>query len=862
MLKTKLMTLSVGLTLSLSLSSQNTNFSDTTFLPDGSGVTYASVINFSGYQEGATIQSAADLGTVLINIEHSYTGDLDAWLKCPNDSQVTLFQGEGRAYLGEPIDDFTNLDPGNGWTYKWSNDPEIYTQGTFNEVLSDLNIVHEPVSNDGVFKIHGSTNSLLGCPINGDWTLLVQDNLASDNGYIFGWTIQFSDEHLLNCDQASYALVDLHSCAPFTYTHNIGNVLYSERPISETGTYIDTLFGSNHLGCDSIVTINAEITNDCDTSGLIPDLAFVIGENGGSLAASVSMSANGEFIVVSQRPFTGPNGRTISAGSAIVYRYDAAGYLSSVGTPININEHGLEDLNVMLNGEGNRLILSGASTSTNSEQTGIVKVFELDSVTSQWLQIGETLEGAETVSYFGQGISMNYEGDVIALSMTSSDQDAFNKGIVKVYHLIDGEWIQKGTNIIGSSIYDGFGENLVLNDEGNRLFISSSTSSEALAEAGKVEAFEFENEVWTQLGGTILGAEENANLGYAIDIDSEGTNVSISSFSNSVNNSVQILTLVSNEWVLKGELLEAESLNSSFGKDISLSGDGNRLVVSHDNQTHNGDLNTGSVNVYNFKNESWHLFDAPIFGKVTDSYFGSAVSLSNDGARLAVGAPQFDNNNGKLALYDINDCEALYGETSAVFCESFVSPSGMLTIEESGFYIDTLVSIYGCDSIVDLTITDTEFEFDLQFDEDILTLNNNGVDSVQWLNCSENNEHIEGETTSIFRLKENGSYAVQVTVNNCQFISECVEVRNLSLNDFELKTKIYPNPSKGKLNIEFATQIQEGFVKVFDYQGRLVSKLRLDKKERLELDLPEQSGTYLINVVSDQGGYSERVIKE
>ena len=41
----------------------------------------------------------------------------------------------------------------------------------------------------GSFQPLQSFNLLVGCPIDGDWTLTITDNIGIDNGYIFEWGI-------------------------------------------------------------------------------------------------------------------------------------------------------------------------------------------------------------------------------------------------------------------------------------------------------------------------------------------------------------------------------------------------------------------------------------------------------------------------------------------------------------------------------------------------------------------------------------------------------------------------------------------------------------------------------------------------
>jgi hypothetical protein len=55
---------------------------------------------------------------------------------------------------------------------------------------------------NGVYLPDGDFNNFIGCPVNGNWTITVQDNQGIDDGYIFQWGIYFNQS--LYPDQEGY----------------------------------------------------------------------------------------------------------------------------------------------------------------------------------------------------------------------------------------------------------------------------------------------------------------------------------------------------------------------------------------------------------------------------------------------------------------------------------------------------------------------------------------------------------------------------------------------------------------------------------------------------------------------------------
>jgi gliding motility-associated-like protein len=192
-------------------------FAGLTWLPDGSGLNYTTSVNISGFNPGDTIVAASDIQQLNITMEHSYLGDLEMLLECPNGTQVNVFNSYspgiipggfsgGSTYLGDAFDN--NLGtPGVGWEYKWST--VNATWGDFPTEFAASNTLPTTISGgqamnpNGIYLPEQSFASFIGCPINGNWTITVRDNLGIDDGYIFEWGIFFDPN--INPNNETYA---------------------------------------------------------------------------------------------------------------------------------------------------------------------------------------------------------------------------------------------------------------------------------------------------------------------------------------------------------------------------------------------------------------------------------------------------------------------------------------------------------------------------------------------------------------------------------------------------------------------------------------------------------------------------------
>ena len=199
-------------------------FGAETFLPDGSNDNYTTDIEITQFEENQTVQNASDVLEVCLTMEHSYLGDLEMTLTCPNGTTIDMFNsynggaanqlspggfGGGGIFLGDALDD-NSTDPGVGWEYCFS---EASFWGTMGQEFAAGNFTNAPIENSnsmspGTYQPEETYDNLIGCPINGTWTITVRDNLNVDNGYIFEWGILFDPDINPNSEFFTPEIID------------------------------------------------------------------------------------------------------------------------------------------------------------------------------------------------------------------------------------------------------------------------------------------------------------------------------------------------------------------------------------------------------------------------------------------------------------------------------------------------------------------------------------------------------------------------------------------------------------------------------------------------------------------------------
>ncbi len=181
-------------------------FNEVMYLPDGNGVNYATEILVEGMPAGSVYEGGSGSLEICATMEHSYLGDLEMMLTCPNGTSVNIFNsytgnglfpggfGGGGMYLGQALDN-GNGTPGVGWDYCFS---DMSLWGTLEQGFETGNTVPSggptpgTAMAPGTYRPEESFNALIGCPLNGNWTLTIRDNIGVDDGYIMFWGIGIS----------------------------------------------------------------------------------------------------------------------------------------------------------------------------------------------------------------------------------------------------------------------------------------------------------------------------------------------------------------------------------------------------------------------------------------------------------------------------------------------------------------------------------------------------------------------------------------------------------------------------------------------------------------------------------------------
>lgn len=182
-------------------------------------------------------------------------------------------------------------------------------------------------------------------------------------------------------------------------------------------------------------------------------------------------------------------------------------------------------------------------------------------------------------------------------------------------------------------------------------------------------------------------------------------------------------------------------------------------------------------------------------------------------------------------------------------CDSFTLNGETYT--QSGVYTQTIPTIGGCDSLITLNLTINTIDNSVTQNNSTLTANQTGA-SYQWVDCGNGNIAIEGETNASFTASVFGTYAVIISLNDCEETSDCFTVEILSTEEIlkENVIQVYPNPSSDFITIE--TKSIGNKLEIKDFTGKIILKEN-HHSFKTQLDISKfAKGIYFVELLDNE----------
>ncbi len=222
-----------------------------------------------------------------------------------------------------------------------------------------------------------------------------------------------------------------------------------------------------------------------------------------------------------------------------------------------------------------------------------------------------------------------------------------------------GQW-RLAANFSGDTEDGVFGDAVGFSGDGRVVAIGDKYSDDrGVNDVGAVAVYQEVNGTWSQMGDRLLGSKNQERFGWSVSVSQDGNRIAASSLSGREPGSVQVFEFNGTEWELAGSSLMGESTRESFGVSVELSRDGSVVAVSATDYSREGQEDgVGVVRSYRDNGSDWEAYGQPLEGENKLDAFGSSISLSQDGSRIAIGGPEngnFCNNCGQVKVFENTD---------------------------------------------------------------------------------------------------------------------------------------------------------------------------------------------------------------
>ena len=286
---------------------------------------------------------------------------------------------------------------------------------------------------------------------------------------------------------------------------------------------------------------------------------------------------------------------------------------------------------------------TGNNADTDDDGDGVLDV-------GGWIQYGSDIDGEMGGDHSGVSVSLSADGAVVGIGAYLNDGNARNAGHVRLYAWNGLSWVQRGSDIDGKAEDDYSGFSVSLSADGAVVAIGAmEDQAGTLIERadwgpGYVRLYAWDGSSWEQRGSDIDGEAAADKSGWSVSLSADGTVVAIGANGNDGNGNdaghVRLYAWNGSSWEQRGSDIDGEARGDYSGESVSLSADG-AVVAIGGNHTR----------LYAWDGSYWVQYGISFNGEAISS---ASVSLSADGSVVAIGAYSNDGvggNVGRVRLY-------------------------------------------------------------------------------------------------------------------------------------------------------------------------------------------------------------------
>ena len=239
---------------------------------------------------------------------------------------------------------------------------------------------------------------------------------------------------------------------------------------------------------------------------------------------------------------------------------------------------------------------------------------------------------------------------------------------------LQAQWVQVGQDIDGVVSFEWSGHSVATNKNGDRVVVGSYFTMN-----GRARVYKDSSGVWVQIGSDIEGEAVGDHFGFSVSISDDGSRIAVGADRNDGGGfdagHTRVFEEVAGQWVQVGQDIDGEFVNSWSGYSVSLSANGKRVVIGAPNINDH-------VRVFEEVAGQWVKIGQTL--TISTWHFGKSVSINADGTKIVIGEPSYNvvgYDQGRAMIFEysggswVQVGSDIDGETPTDNCGNAVSIS-------------------------------------------------------------------------------------------------------------------------------------------------------------------------------------------